>query len=58
MTDKFCPLMVSGGNMHVPPHCIKEECTWYCVFAKECAIPLIAGMFADSDICNNIFKEN
>lgn len=55
--DKFCPLMVGGGNMYCGTSCIGAECAWWCEFAKDCSIPLIAGMFADSDICKNVFKE-
>lgn len=30
--------------------CIDEECAWWCRFAKDCAVPLLAGMLADSSI--------
>ena len=54
-TGKFCPIMVAGGNPSTPSFCIEEECAWWCKFAKDCAIPLLAGMFADSTICQNVF---
>ena len=54
---EFCPLMISGGNMHVSPTCIGSDCKWWCEFAKDCSIPLLAGMFADSEICRNVFED-
>lgn len=56
--DNFCPLMVSGGNMHVNGRCIGEDCAWFCEFAGSCSIPLLAGMFADSEICRNVFEKD
>lgn len=47
---KKCPLKNSN--------CDKEKCMWWCNFAHDCSIPLLAGMFADSSICNNIFEKN
>lgn len=40
---KFCPLMVSGGNMHINGYCIGKDCAWWCEFGNDCAIPLITG---------------
>lgn len=37
--------------------CDKENCMWWCEFAKDCSIPLLAGMFADSTVCRNVFEE-
>ena len=54
--SKFCPLMVSGGNMHVSGYCIREDCSWWCKWANNCSIPLLTGMFADSAICQSIFE--
>ena len=54
--SKFCPLMVSGGNMHVNGYCIGADCSWWCKWANDCSIPLLAGMFADSTICQSIFE--
>ena len=51
---KNCPLMLCGGN-YISSGCLGSGCAWWCSFAKECAVPLLAGMFADSEICNNIF---
>lgn len=48
---KICPFM---GNAY----CQEERCAWWCSFAQDCAVPLLAGMFADCDICNNIFEED
>ena len=53
----FCPLMVSGGNMHINGRCIGTDCAWFCGFARSCSIPLLAGMFADSEICRNVFEK-
>lgn len=47
--DKVCPM--SGRP------CKEEACAWWCKFAKDCAVPLLAGMFADSDVCNNRWEE-
>lgn len=47
--DKICPL-----NSEV---CKTTDCGWWCVFAGDCAVPLLAGMFADSEICRNVFEE-
>lgn len=53
--EKFCPVMIcaheAGGR------CIGLDCAWWCDFAKDCSIPLLAGMFADSEICRNVFEE-
>lgn len=48
--NKLCPIMRT--------ECKEYECAWWCEFAKDCSVPLIAGMFADSDICNNVFEGN
>lgn len=57
-TRKICPFLI----YNVPPadKCIGKRCAFWCDFARECAVPLLAGMFADSDICNTGFdrKEN
>lgn len=44
---KVCP--VRGRE------CIGERCAWWCEFADDCSVPLLAGMFADSEICRNEF---
>lgn len=53
---KFCPLMVRGENMHVNGYCIGESCSWWCKWANDCSIPLLAGMFADSTVCQSVFE--
>lgn len=35
--------------------CTGTECAWWCGFAQDCAVPLLAGMFADSEICRTKF---
>lgn len=49
--DKLCPMKQLNG------YCIGELCAWWLKFAKECAVPVAAGILADSTICRNIFDE-
>lgn len=52
---KICPLM----NMNAfSPQCIESQCAWWCGFAQDCSVPLLAGMFADSKSCNIEFGCN
>ena len=44
---KKCP--ISGKS------CEQSECMWWCDFGKDCAVSLLAEMFADSEICRNSF---
>lgn len=53
---EYCPIMTGGGNQFVAS-CIKEDCAWWCDWGGSCAIPLLAGMFADSSVCNTLFPE-
>ena len=46
--EKTCPIKNNA--------CIKDKCMWWCNFANDCSIPLLAGMFADSSVCNNVFE--
>ena len=55
---RYCPIMVAGGNRHLNGECIGKDCAWFLPFANDCAIPTIAGMFADSTICQNVFDSN
>lgn len=48
--------MVVGANQYVT-ECIRKDYTWWYDFADSCAILLLAGMFADSEICRNIFEK-
>lgn len=52
--EKICPLSLSG---EVWTACVEAECAWWCGFAQDCAVPLLAGMFADSDVCKTAFCE-
>lgn len=52
---KVCPICVAGANDYVC-YCIREDCAWWAEWANECSVPLIAGMFADSTICQNVFE--
>ena len=47
---KPCPIMVGAENMK-SAYCIGKDCSWWCEFAQDCAVPLIAGILADSSIC-------
>lgn len=49
--DKLCPMKRLNG------YCIGERCAWWLEFAKECAVPVAAGILADSTICRNVFDE-
>lgn len=52
-TRKICPYRMD--NMPPADRCIGERCAFWCDFSTECAVPALAGMFADSDICNTCF---
>lgn len=49
--EKFCPVISTDGYCK----CRGAECAWWCGFALDCAVPLLAGMFADSEICRTKF---
>lgn len=53
---KYCPIMVAGGNTQISGVCIGKDCAWWLPFADDCAIPVIAGIMADSTICQNVFE--
>ena len=49
---RYCPVMKEK--------CVKEDCAWWCEWTRideSCAIPLLAGMFADSTVCRTVFAE-
>lgn len=52
MGNKVCPIMCAGANQSVC-YCIGRDCAWWCEFAEDCSVPLIAGILADSSICQN-----
>lgn|GEM_PF-3553105 len=52
---KYCPIMVAGGNTHVS-QCIGKDCAWWLPYANDCALPVVAGILADSKICQNVFE--
>ena len=54
---KYCPIMVAGGNMQISGVCIGKDCAWWLPFANDCALPTIAGILADSTICQNVFEQ-
>ena len=49
--DKLCPMKRLNG------YCVGELCAWWLEFAKECAVPVAAGILADSTICQNVWEE-
>lgn len=50
---KICPLNARSGKI-----CIESKCMWWCEFAQDCAVPLLAAMFADSDTCRSVFSNS
>ncbi|MBS6229400.1 MAG: hypothetical protein KH509_06500 [Clostridium sp.] len=52
--EKLCPFLFSSA---IGGCCIKDACSFWCDFADECTSPLLAGMFADSTIRQNVFEE-
>ena len=53
---KYCPIMISSHA--TSGECIGSDCAWWANYANDCSIPLLAGMFADSEICRNVFGED
>lgn len=47
--DKF--FQVAGQK------CIEGKRGWWFGWDTDCAVPLLAGMFADSEICWNVWEE-
>ena len=45
---KLCPM--TGAT------CTETACAWWCSFAQDCAVPLIAGILADSDLCKTVWE--
>lgn len=39
---KICPM--TGKT------CAEDKCAWWCEFGQDCAVPLTAGILADSEI--------
>lgn len=36
--------------------CIGDGCSWWCNFANDCSVSLLAKMFAGASICRNYFE--
>lgn len=53
---KLCPILVASPAMQ-GTLCIQQHCAWWCEYAKCCSVPLIAGILADSTICQSVFEE-
>lgn len=49
---KICPLKLIGGNNSYAQDafCEKERCAWWLNYEKDCAIPTLVGVMADSTI--------
>ena len=54
--EKICPILKIGENRYVN-NCMKEQCEWWIPFAHQCAVTLVAGILADSTICQNVFDD-
>lgn len=54
---KYCPILVAGGDRSLLGVCMGKNCTWFLPFADDCAFPVVAGILADSTICQNIFGQ-
>lgn len=46
---KLCPIRKKTCN--------EASCAWWCGFAGDCAVPLLAGLIADSTINRVIFGD-
>lgn len=53
--EKLCPFAFSSGQ-YKEKKCKGSLCSFWCEFANRCSIPLLAEMFADSTICQNMFN--
>ena len=54
MGDKrVCPFRMNSNYMF--KECIGKSCRWWREYAKDCAIPLLADMFAESETCRTEF---
>lgn len=49
MELKPCPMLFASNTPSA--YCIGKDCAWWCEFADCCAVPLVAGILADSSIC-------
>lgn len=52
--------MVSGYRrcpINKGEDCVYSNCMWWCDFANDCAVPLLAVLISDSDICRSVFSE-
>lgn len=53
--EKYCPLMIAGGNMQISGKCLGKNCAWYKEYIGACAISLLADMIADMTVCQANF---
>lgn len=52
---KECPFRMNSNYLF--KDCIGASCMWWREYARDCAIPLLADMFADSEICRSVFTD-
>ena len=53
---KPCPILVVSSD--IPSTlCMQQHCAWWCEYAECCSVPLIAGILADSTICQSVFRK-
>ena len=57
MSKKYCPIR-EANNKTSFIECMKASCMWWREYAKDCAIPLLTDMFADSETCNTFFEQD
>ena len=50
---KICPIFFANKTF---PVCRGDVCAWWSNYAKECSLPLIADILADSSICQNVWN--
>lgn len=53
-SPKVCSIRIAGANNFVG-RCIGAACAWWLSCADACAVPTIAGVLIDRDICKTIF---
>lgn len=46
--EKNCPILSAPSSDW--EKCVGEKCAFWCSFAQDCAVPLVAGILADSSI--------
>lgn len=52
---KICPIRIAGQGFSYD--CLGEDCAWWQDYANDCAVSVVAGILADSTICQNVWEE-